>query len=253
MQNRRGFTLIEVLVVVAIIALLISILIPSLNRSREQARRMTCAANEHQIMLAALMYSERDSSSIYIWLEGNGGGDGIKLLYPKFLRDFRVTMCPSTKNVVRKPDDLLDNAKSADDSSGGHSYEMRTWMWADYTFNGFKPRKDHYYDPVAKTFKDRDPVKSARNVKRPFAMMLFGDADDDPPADKPDGINNWPDMYNNHGAEGVNQAYCDGHAEWTRTGRKLMVSFLDSYYYPSLPDTYYPKYGVTRTGNTFKY
>jgi prepilin-type N-terminal cleavage/methylation domain-containing protein/prepilin-type processing-associated H-X9-DG protein len=56
-MRRPGFTLIEILVVVAIIALLTAILIPSLARARDQARRAVCASNLHQQMLAMGGYS----------------------------------------------------------------------------------------------------------------------------------------------------------------------------------------------------
>ena len=53
----RGFTLIEILVVVAIVAMLVSILLPSLSLAREQSRRAVCLSNLHQSGLGFSMYS----------------------------------------------------------------------------------------------------------------------------------------------------------------------------------------------------
>ncbi len=55
-SRAKGFTLIEVLVVVAIMALLIAILLPALQQSRVQARRVTCQSNLRQIMTGWQMY-----------------------------------------------------------------------------------------------------------------------------------------------------------------------------------------------------
>ncbi len=54
---RAGFTLIEVLVVVSVIALLIGILLPSLSRAREQATRTACAAQMHQLIVGLQAYA----------------------------------------------------------------------------------------------------------------------------------------------------------------------------------------------------
>ena len=93
-RQSPGFTLVELLVVIGIIALLISILMPSLAKARESANRVVCLSNQRQVGVMLEMYANDNRDQIPLgfgWTKDNiplqfGGVQvGLGCLYPTYV------------------------------------------------------------------------------------------------------------------------------------------------------------------------
>ncbi|MDY7009764.1 MAG: type II secretion system protein [Planctomycetota bacterium] len=92
-----AFTLVELLVVVAIIALLVSILLPTLGRAKEQARIVSCMSNLRSLGLSYVFYTNENND----WYPGSAGYGGDPptwddRLWP-YYENYGLLVCPSDK------------------------------------------------------------------------------------------------------------------------------------------------------------
>lgn len=74
-KGQRKFTLIELLIVIAIIAILASMLLPALNQAREKAKSTTCINNQKQCASANLVYANDFNDLILFRSSNNGSHD----------------------------------------------------------------------------------------------------------------------------------------------------------------------------------
>ena len=63
-ETKRGFTLVEMLVVVGIIAILMAMLLPALSRAKDQAHRISCINNLRQLDMSAQMYADENEDQL---------------------------------------------------------------------------------------------------------------------------------------------------------------------------------------------
>jgi len=76
-RSRPGFTLVELLVVIGIIAILIALLMPALGRARQQAKWVQCQSNLRQFFMADSFYMNRWKGwHLPGWTGGGTGSDG---------------------------------------------------------------------------------------------------------------------------------------------------------------------------------
>ena len=183
-ESRRfltGFTLIELLVVIAIIAVLMAIMMPALQRVKEQAREMVCRANLRQYGQAQVIYlDDHDDRYPHAWtsLVANehpvaGYERYCRWHDPRFppdgpfwpyLKEDRVHLCPSFKVLAKSEGTRHPSHDPSIPVIPQYSYSMNSWL-------GSRSGDPHGF--AAQDSKGHGGVYKRSNITRSKSEVFF--------------------------------------------------------------------------------
>lgn len=223
----RGFSLVELLVVISILAVLMSLLLPALSKAREQTQRTRCLSNLRQFGVASMNYSNAFRGDVPYagWIPPNTEGrflfdvDVRRELFLNYgLTNARLWWCPSgvaRANPVVSTANFL-NDRWFTDPAYGPAWGSNNRAQTNYGYFA-GPRRGYtgalaqlYQMPYLLNFSDA----SAQSTR-----ILWSDPLRDP------GVNSgafagWRIPVNTHdnagdaSPDGGNQVMADGHGEW---------------------------------------
>ena len=213
-----GFTLIELLVVIAIFSLLFSILLPSLNKCKELAKKISCQSNIKQIMIGWSIYfvenEDRFPRRVNInhdfggW-KGTGGGADSRLLNSYLSLDSiieeesreTVFFCPADRGgILGRPESQRAY------NHYGNSYQTNLF----YIGPTLLPAVNDLYNALNEQYQQNVPLKLSHIDVPGYKLSFLGD-------------NNWLDQVDPtvpagkdwHRKQGYfNMSFLDGHAEF---------------------------------------
>jgi prepilin-type N-terminal cleavage/methylation domain-containing protein/prepilin-type processing-associated H-X9-DG protein len=248
---RRAFTLIELLIVIAIIAILAAILFPVFAQAREKARQTSCLSNTKQVALALRMYMEDFDERLFFRTFSNADSTRAHVAVPRIHPDFNTlqwwnVLMPYIKNqqIFTCPS---DGGPTLSPDTDGNPVIRRSLVASVAAESLSDAQVEFGSDTIVITEK-WDVDASGKPIGEPWMDMLDGDMSPDPLD-----LTKYPlGMIATRHNGGANCAFYDGHAKWMRpsvigasrdlTGCRLV------HLYPTLRmcDSTFP--GCTRTG-----
>ena len=217
----RIFTLIELLIVIAMIAILAAMLLPALSKARERAKTIACTSNLKQLAMVVKMYGDDykeempppPMSDVYpgrwvYWMGGSSSNGEFylknpslgDLFYRNYIKNWKQTYCPAgfdanPKILVRgAPNDAVHGIKGFPFTYYGAYWRLSGWR--TNSAKSFKKARPHWILMHDLTYKDR------------FIT----------PADCA------PNHMNGSLISGGNFAYLDGHVSWLNRNQLNIVA-----------------------------